>query len=39
VISFARVVVDDVEDDLDARSVKSFHHRLELAHLFACGSR
>ena len=26
------VVVDDVEDDLDARAVQRAHHRLELAH-------
>ncbi len=32
-VPFGRVVVDDVEDDLDARLVKGHHHLFELAHL------
>jgi hypothetical protein len=32
-VAFARVVVDDVEHDLDPRAVKELHHLLELAHL------
>src|SRR5664279_1756862 len=33
VIAFRGVVVDDVEDDLDAGRVQRFHHRLEFLHL------
>ena len=35
VVALAGVVVDDVEDDLDARLVQGAHHRLELLHLAA----
>ena len=35
VVAFGGVVVDHVEDDLDARFVQCLHHRLELADLFA----
>ena len=31
-IPFRRVVVDDVEDDLEAGAVERLHHPLELAH-------
>src|ERR1700730_4784580 len=39
VIPLAGVVVDHVEDHLESRGVKRAHHGLELAHLFAVGSR
>ena len=35
VVALGRVVVDDVEDDLDARGVQLAHHALELLHLLA----
>ena len=35
VVPLGRVVVDDVEDHLDARAVERLHHPLELAHLLA----
>ena len=35
VVALGGVVVDDVEDDLDARLVQRLHHPLELAHLLA----
>ena len=35
VISFRGVIVDDVENDLDARGVEISHHRFELRHLAA----
>ena len=35
VVAFGGVVVDDVEDDLDACRVQSPHHPLELLHLLA----
>ena len=34
VVAFGRVVVDDVEDHLDAGGVQRADHRLELAHGF-----
>ena len=34
-VALGGVVVDHVEDDLDARRVQRTHHRLELAHLLA----
>ena len=34
-IAFGGVVVDHVEDDLDAFAVQGLHHRLELRHLRA----
>ena len=34
-VAFGRVVVDDVEDDLDARVVHRLHHLLELLDLLA----
>ena len=39
VVAFGRVVVDDVEDHLDARTVQVTHHRLELEDLFARADR
>ena len=33
VVALGGVVVDDVEDDLDAGLVQRAHHRLELGHL------
>ena len=33
VVALCRVVVDDVEDDLDVGGVQRLHHRLELGHL------
>ena len=33
VVAFAGVVVDDVEDDLDAGIVQPLHRRLELAEM------
>ena len=33
VVAFRGVVIDDVENDLDARRVQGLHHRLELVHL------
>ena len=33
VIAFSRVVVDHVENDLDAGAVERLHHRLEFPHL------
>ena len=38
VVALAGVVVDDVEDDLDARVVEPLDHRLELAHRLAGGA-
>ena len=35
VVALGGVVVDDVEDDLDAGGVHRLHHRLELLHLLA----
>ena len=35
VVAFSGVVVDDVEDDLDAGRVQRAHHALELLHLLA----
>src|SRR5664279_6285306 len=35
VVSFSRVVVDDVEDYLNARLVQGAHERLELLNLLA----
>jgi hypothetical protein len=35
VVALRRVVVDDVEDHLDAGAVQRLHHPLELAHLVA----
>jgi hypothetical protein len=35
VVSLRGVVVDDVEDDLDARLVQRVHHLPELVHLLA----
>ncbi len=35
VVALGGVVVDDVENDLDARFVQRAHHRLELQHLTA----
>jgi hypothetical protein len=35
VIALGGVIVDHVEDDLDARLVQRLHHRLELADLLA----
>ncbi len=37
--SLRGVVVDDVEDHLDARAVQGLDHALELAHLLAAGAR
>ncbi len=31
-VALAGVVVDDVEDDLDARGMQPLHHRAELGH-------
>jgi hypothetical protein len=48
VVALGRVVVDDVEDHLDAGLVQGLHHLLELLHLLArrpppayslCGAR
>ena len=39
VVSLRSVVVDDVEDHLDARTVERLHHALELAHLLASPAR
>ncbi len=38
-VALGGVVVDDVEDHLDARRVQGQHHRLELPHLLAPGAR
>ena len=37
VVALRRVVVHDVEDDLDPGLVEGLHHGLELAHLLAAG--
>ena len=34
-VALGRVVVDDVEDHLDARLVQRLHHQLEVGHLLA----
>ena len=39
VVSLGRVVVDDVEDHLDARAVERLDHPLELPHLLAARPR
>ena len=39
VVALSGVVVDHVEDDLDARLVQRLHHRLELADLLAALAR
>ncbi len=39
VVPLGGVVVDDVEDHLDARAVQRLHHALELAHLLAAPAR
>ena len=39
VVALGGVVVDDVEQDLDAGAVQRLHHRLELAHLLAAVAR
>ena len=39
VVALGGVVVDHVEDDLDARLVQRLHHRLELADLLAALAR
>ena len=39
VVALGGVVVDDVEDHLDARLVQRLHHPLELAHLLAVPAR
>ena len=36
-VALGGVVVDDVEDDLDAGRVQGAHHRLELAHRVESG--
>ena len=38
VVSLGGVVVDDIEDHLDSRSVQRLHHSLELPHLLAAGA-
>ena len=38
VVALGGVVVDDVEDHLDARPVQRPDHRLELQHLLAAGA-
>ena len=38
-VALGGVVVDDVEDHLDAGRVQGQHHRLELPHLLAPGAR
>ncbi len=38
VVALGGVVVDHVEDDLDAGRVEVFHHLLELAHQSVPGS-
>ena len=38
-VALGGVVVDDVEDHLDAGRVEGQHHRLELPHLLAPGAR
>ena len=38
VVALGGVVVDDVEDHLDAGAVQRLHHALELAHLLAAAS-
>ena len=39
VVALGGVVVDDVDDDLDAGAVQLAHHRLELLHLLATVAR
>ena len=34
-VAFGRMVVDDVENDFDARFVQTFDHLLEFLHLLA----
>ena len=39
VIAFGRVVVDDVENHLEAGAVQRLHHPLELAHALVRDAR